>query len=267
MLFRSDNAFTNSSLKRVVIPDTVTSIYGSVFAYNNNLDSVVIPESVTYMNGAAFSNCMSLTNITIPKSLKRIYAYTFTGCYNLTTVNYTGSEAQWENITIEQSNGPLYDAKINFNAKTHIHSYANEILKETSCTEKGSELYKCTCGDVFSVEIPEKGHEFSEWEITVIPTATTEGEKSRECNHCGEKEIVVVGALTVNPEYPDEILGDVNGDKKITAMDARMVLRYSANIIAFDAIQLSNADVNGDGKVTSIDARWILQAVAGMRVL
>mgnify|MGYP003295494727 CR=1 FL=1 len=37
-----DSAFSNSSLKRVVIPNTVTSIYGSVFAYNNNIDNVVI---------------------------------------------------------------------------------------------------------------------------------------------------------------------------------------------------------------------------------
>ena len=261
------NAFSNSSLKRVVIPNTVTSIGGSAFAYNYNLDSVVIPEGVTFMNGAAFSNCMSLTNITIPKALKRIYAYTFTGCYSLKTVNYTGSEAQWNNITIEHSNGPLYDVTINYNAKTHTHSYSDEVLTEANCTENGKVLYKCACGDVFTVEIPAKGHEFGGWVVTVVPTATTEGEKVRTCKHCGEKEKIVIGTLPVNPEYPDEIMGDLNGDKKITTMDARMVLRYVANIISFDNVQFSNADVNGDGKVTSIDARWILQLAAGMRTL
>ncbi len=261
------NAFSNSSLKRVVIPNTVTSIDGSAFAYNYNLDSVVIPDGVTYMNGAAFSNCISLTNITIPKALKRIYAYTFTGCYSLKTVNYTGSETQWNNITIEHSNGPLYDATINYNAKTHIHSYSNEVLTEASCTENGNILYKCTCGDVFTVVIPAKSHEFSDWVVTIVPTATTEGEKVRVCKHCDEEEIVVVGTLTVNPEYPDEIMGDVNGDKKITAVDARMVLRYAANNTSFDNVQVSNADVNGDGKVSSLDARWVLQAAAGNRIL
>lgn len=262
-----DNAFVNSTLKRVVIPDTVTSIYGSAFAYNDNLDSVVIPDSVTFMNGAAFSNCMSLTNITIPKSLKRIYAYTFTGCYGLKTVNYTGSEAQWKNIEIEHSNGPLYDAKVNFNAKTHIHSYTSEVLSVASCTENGSTLYKCTCGDVFTVVISATGHEIGDWVVTLAPTATTEGKKTRACKNCGEEETAVIGMLPVNPQYPDEIMGDLNGDKKISAMDARRVLRYVANIVALNNIQISNADVNGDGKVTTIDARWILQVAAGIRVL
>ncbi len=260
-------AFSGATFKRVIIPNTVTSIYGRVFFGCKNLDNVIIPENVTYMNGGVFRNCTSLTNITIPKALKRIYAYTFVDCYNLVTVNYTGSETQWENINIEHSNSPLYDATINFNVKTHSHSYANEVLKESSCTENGSILYKCTCGDVFSVEIPAKGHEFGGWVVTVVPTATTEGEKVRTCKHCGEKEKFVIGTLPVNPEYPDEIMGDLNGDKKITAMDARMVLRYVANIISFDNVQFSNADVNGDGKVTSIDARWILQLAAGMRTL
>ena len=89
----------------------------------------------------------------------------------------------------------------------------------------------------------------------------------RTCKHCDEKETVVIGTLPVNPEYPDEIMGDLNGDKKITAMDAPQVLRYVANLVSFNNIQVSNADVNGDGKVTSIDARWILQIAAGMRTL
>lgn len=258
-----DNAFANSSLKRVVIPNTVTSIYGSAFAYNNNLDSVVIPESVTYMNGAVFSNCMSLTNITIPKGLKRIYAYTFTGCYSLKIVNYTGSEAQWKNITIEQSNGPLYDATINFNAKIHTHSYANEVLGEASCTETGSLLYKCSCGDVFTVIIPVRHHEFGEWIVTVEPTTATEGERTRKCKYCAETETESMDKL------PEEVIikGDTNGDGKVTSMDARWTLQIVAEIRIPDEKQQIRADANGDGKITSIDARWILQCVAGIRVL
>lgn len=61
--------------------------------------------------------------------------------------------------------------------------------------------------------------------------------------------------------------GDVNGDGKVSAIDARMALQYNAGNKELTAEQIAAADVNGDGKVSAIDARWILQAVAGNREL
>lgn len=61
--------------------------------------------------------------------------------------------------------------------------------------------------------------------------------------------------------------GDVNGDGKVSAIDARMALQYNAGNKELTAEQKAAADVNGDGKVSAIDARWILQAVAGNREL
>ena len=63
------------------------------------------------------------------------------------------------------------------------------------------------------------------------------------------------------------LLGDVNGDGKLSAIDARWTLQYSAGNREFTAEQIAAADANGDGKVSAIDARWILQASAGNRVL
>ena len=59
--------------------------------------------------------------------------------------------------------------------------------------------------------------------------------------------------------------GDINGDGKVSAIDARIALQYNAGNKSLTAEQLAAADVNGDGKVSAIDARWILQAVAGNR--
>lgn len=61
--------------------------------------------------------------------------------------------------------------------------------------------------------------------------------------------------------------GDINGDGKVSAIDARIALQYNAGNKELTAEQLAAADVNGDGKVSAIDARWILQAVAGNRTL
>ena len=60
----------------------------------------------------------------------------------------------------------------------------------------------------------------------------------------------------------DYIIGDVNNDGKVTAIDARNVLQYAAGTKSFNSQQLKCADVNNDGKVTAFDARKILQIAA-----
>lgn len=57
-------------------------------------------------------------------------------------------------------------------------------------------------------------------------------------------------------------IGDANGDGKLTAIDARMVLQHVAGINTLE--DTSNLDMNGDKKVTAVDARVILQVVAGI---
>lgn len=63
------------------------------------------------------------------------------------------------------------------------------------------------------------------------------------------------------------VYGDVNGDGKITAVDARWVLQAASGSRVLNAVQSVLADVNGDGKITAVDARWILQAASGARTL
>lgn len=59
-------------------------------------------------------------------------------------------------------------------------------------------------------------------------------------------------------------LGDVNGDGKVAASDALLVLQYSAGLRTLTAEQKKRADYTKDGKVSAIDARKILQVVAGL---
>ena len=61
--------------------------------------------------------------------------------------------------------------------------------------------------------------------------------------------------------------GDLNGDKKVTAVDARYVLQIATGARAADANQLAQGDVNGDGKINATDARWILQMASGARAI
>ena len=63
--------------------------------------------------------------------------------------------------------------------------------------------------------------------------------------------------------YDKNILrGDVNSDKKLTASDARTILRYSANIVKMPSDKRNTCDVNNDGIITASDARLTLRMSA-----
>lgn len=59
--------------------------------------------------------------------------------------------------------------------------------------------------------------------------------------------------------------GDVNGDGRVNAVDARFVLQASSGARTLTAEQRACADLNGDGRINAVDARWILQIASGAR--
>ena len=72
----------------------------------------------------------------------------------------------------------------------------------------------------------------------------------------------------VDPPAPAVTLGDVNGDGKVNAIDARKVLRVGAQLDTLTtAEEIAAADVNKDGKVNAIDARKILRVGAQLETL
>ena len=72
-----------SSIEKVVIPSTVTSIGSSAFDGCGGLKGVSLPDGLTKIEDSAFNNCNSLTSITVPKSVTSIGAYAFSNCASL----------------------------------------------------------------------------------------------------------------------------------------------------------------------------------------
>lgn len=62
-------------------------------------------------------------------------------------------------------------------------------------------------------------------------------------------------------------MGDVDGDGKILAADARLILRRAAKLIEFTDEQDYLADVDDNGKVTANDARIVLRVAANLETL
>ncbi len=112
------SAFSGCSrLTSIDIPEGVTSIGSSAFWSCTSLTSIDIPDSVTSIGNYAFEYCSSLTSVTIGNGVTSIGSSAFYYCESLEIVYYSGSEEQWNNITIGSNNNPLKKSTIIFNYK------------------------------------------------------------------------------------------------------------------------------------------------------
>ena len=75
---------------------------------------------------------------------------------------------------------------------------------------------------------------------------------------------VMIQAKNGAPE--DIILGDVNGDKKVTAKDSMQIQRYTVNLTELSEERQKAADVDGNKKVTNADALNILRYTINVSV-
>lgn len=131
-----DHTFYNcSNLKNITIPDSITSIGDRAFASCRSLTSITIPNSVTSIGKWAFSDCSSLTSIAIPNSVTSIGEVAFGLCKNLKDVYYSGSEEQWNNISIGDGNEYLTDATIYYNS-----SGSSDMNYTSNSTSKGAPI-------------------------------------------------------------------------------------------------------------------------------
>ncbi len=104
----ADSAFSKSQATEVQIPNTVTTIGESAFAYDEALTSVtlptglkaisktmlagtgitsvLVPEGVTTVGYGAFQSCPSLHTVMLPSTLTFIDAYGFNNCHSLAEI-------------------------------------------------------------------------------------------------------------------------------------------------------------------------------------
>ena len=217
-----DRAFEDAeNLISINIPDGVASIQYGLFSGCDSLESITIPGSVTIIRDEAFMNCNSLSSIAIPDSVTSIGEAAFHGCGKIESVVLS------DNVE-----------SIGKEAFAECKSLGSITVMNPDCyIYKGKEtIYSRWGGGDYFFEGMIYGKAGS--------TAETYSDES------GCKFLAINGY---------GIVGDADGDKKVSAKDASLLFTeyksiYNGGQSTFTDVKLGRCDSNGDGKITAIDA-------------
>jgi hypothetical protein len=84
------NAFMNTSIKEIKLPNSIRSLGKGVFASCTQLSTVDLGDGIEKMAEYVFGDNENLTEIIIPKSIKQIYSTTFMRINNLSSIKFEG---------------------------------------------------------------------------------------------------------------------------------------------------------------------------------
>lgn len=249
--------------------------------YKGNDEEVTIPLNVTKIGDGAFAGKEKLKTVNITKYVDTIGDNAFAGCSSLENVNFA-TFGSVKNIGSGIFDGtPYYD---DFDGD--FFTIGNVLIKYL-----GDDEYVYIPNTVTSIApdcfmgcyaSSDRGDDESKsgytWVVSsvFVPASVTDlGENCfalREMDD-GSYYLPKIYAYTATDaaqalkdagydvtEMPK--LGDVDGNGRVEAADARLALRLAVRLdTETDPIYVHAADVNGDGKVTPEDARTILRLV------
>lgn len=267
-----DNA---SYFDYINLPSTLETIGESAFAGCHSLENIVIPDRVTTIGYGAFNDCRSMRSATISANIESIADWVFPCTWqskSLKTVTFRwalptlGEETFYrQNITCYYpSNNPEWTADV-------LQNYGGTI------TWVGQEMEEPEASDAIEITVNNVGAAAS----GAVITAPEEGWKAGSNTFtvsCPNPCVVAVSydggetytrltavaqgdaySFTVEDMTADTILavarfGDVDGNGKLTNLDAARCRSGYLRFLELDGLQQLFADANGDGKLTNLDA-------------
>ena len=266
-----------SSLTSINIPSSVKSIESSAFEGCSSLTSVNIPSSVTSIGKGAFNECSSLESIEIPSRVTSIEERVFYGCSSLKSINIPSSItsigemafsrcSSLESIQIPDTVVEIGSSAIPSNtiiytkANSEGHRYAEEgkqgyILEDSPDTSKPIfTLNEYKIKDKYIVKIkPNTTYtEFKKDISTNMTYSIKEGTKT-----ISETDIIKTGQVLTTEageEYTLVVIGDLNGDGKISLVELARISKIGAGKVNdIKEIEKMAIDVNVDGNITILD--------------
>ena len=249
-----NNAFRNTSVSTMYIPENVTSIGTYILADCNNLTWVVISSKIS-----SASNIVSNSaNVKFVIGKSPSFSTSGTGipstgkAYSLAT--YICTEHFYAPEYFDESiRATCTDSGINIcvvcgdqiYAKPLGHTGAIVESSELTCTTDKYDIIDCSrCGDHKAKIVYEvaTGHEGKK--IVVPATASTAGYTAISCTKCNQ---VVIEGYTAS----SYLVGDINGDKAINNNDVSLLASYIGG--ASIKINKLACDINQDGSINIYD--------------
>ena len=242
----------------LIIPNTVKSLEEACFAFSS-LTKIQIPNSVTSLGDSLFLNCSSITNIILPSSIKKIKAYAFSGCNSLTSITIPATISHIEDGVFERCSSlkevtmPSSITSIGKGAFSNCTTLSNITLPKS--IESIEEAAFSDCVSLKNITIPDSVRYIGEWAFSgckslasiTIP-ATISHIKEWMFERCSSlKEVTMPSTITF---ICDHAFSDCTSLKSITIPDS---VRYIKKQAFSGCTSLSNVRI-GSG-ITSIDAK------------
>ncbi|MBQ3528759.1 MAG: leucine-rich repeat protein [Clostridia bacterium] len=248
-----------TTLKRVILPESLTNISGYSFSDCTNLESITIPNGVKRLVYGAFSGCTNLVTINLPEGMTSIMPYSFNG-----TAYYNDSN-NWED-------GLLYIGTYLIGADDTTDS--DYYIKEGTTLIAGgtfankSNVASITIPDTVVYIGPEAFYNFT-GSTTIYYCGTESQWNNIEIDNFFNEYLlnanIIFNATPAIPDIPVLTPGDLSGDEEINAKDSNLFKRVLAGDLAVeaDSPEFLAVDLNSDGILNAKDANLLKQILAG----
>ncbi|MBP5580920.1 MAG: leucine-rich repeat protein [Ruminococcus sp.] len=276
-----DGAFYSEKITSIVLPDSVREISEHMCSGCPNLKSIKLPANITSVPEFAFHGCCSLEEISIPSGVTHIDRFAFYGCTSLKKVDLPDGlltfgdnsfcDCSLESLTIPKS-------------VTEIPSscFGGNSFKELTIPENVKKIDSWAFHECYNIEkltILNPDCELSSrldflfggvrrddngYPIEERIPCTCYGYKGSTLEKMANESTAKNAGFTfvALDEEKTASLGDPNGDGKINAVDASIILSNYARFSTSDekptADETASCDVNKDDAVNAVDASTVL---------
>ncbi len=194
------------------------------------------------------------------------------GFFNIKLTGYDnscGDNLTWyfdgeETLYIEGS-GKMYDFDVNPAPWDSLGDKITKVEIADGVTTIGKHAFAC-CEKLDVITIPESVTEIGLWGVGFTKDGTKSDILFIRCReNSAAYNYAQANSFSIDTEFSDintVIMGDLDGNGKVTAADARLALRYSAKLETPNELQKRAADTDGNSKITAADARTILRVAA-----
>lgn len=248
----SANAFLgNGTIETVTMPNSVTSIwYG--FSECSSLRSVVLSDSITSLEEMSFYHCESLESVTLPSSLESIGQCAFEGCSLLDNVvlpdglTEIGSYAFYHCTSLSHIEIPNGVTEIKESTFYRCEGLRSIVIPE-SVTSIGADAFSsCRYLDEVTFLNADTEIDSTAFDVTKTVISTVYGYVGSTAQSFAEENGITFIPLGL-------VFGDLDSDGDVTIADYAVIKLYLEGNTELDSLGFVTADVNHDNAVDAFD--------------